>query len=210
MVASGNELLGQALDLAKAVRVQINDLPGLSVVERQLLCTEASHDLDRLQLLIDASELGISGYQSADWLRETKAVDVGVSDHRRILATLSMAHDANTTTRLLEALRELTMSAASFPMLSPVELPKPGELELESVLSPREDFFGPREAVPAAKAAGRIAAEQVTPYPPGIPTLVSRERINQAVVDYLRSGLAAGMVIPDATDTMLDTFVVVA
>ena len=155
MVASGNELLGQALDLAKAVRVQINDLPGLSVMERQLLCKEASHDLDRLQLLIDVSELGISGYQSADWLRETKAVDVGLSDHRRILATLSMADDANTTTRLLEALRELTMSAASFPMLSPVELPKPGELELESVLSPREAFFGPREAVPAAKAAER-------------------------------------------------------
>ena len=71
-------------------------------MERQLLRKEASHDLDRLQLLIDVSELGISGYQAADWLRETKAVDVGLSDHRRILATLSMADDAtdhNTTAR---------------------------------------------------------------------------------------------------------------
>lgn len=64
--------------------------------------------------------------------------------------------------------------------------------------------------MPALKAAGRIAAEQVTPYPPGIPTLVPGERINQAVVDYVRTGLAAGMVIPDATDPTLDTFVVVA
>jgi arginine decarboxylase len=210
MVASGTELLGRALDLAKAVRHDINNLPGLSVTERQLLHKEASHDLDRLQVLIDVSELDISGYQAADWLREAQAIDVGLSDHRRVLATLSMADDAQTTTRLLDALGQLTEAASSFHEPSPVDLPSPGELELESVVLPREAFFGPREAVPADKAAGRIAAEQVTPYPPGIPTLVPGERINQAVVDYLRSGLAAGMVIPDATDPALDTFLVVS
>ena len=113
-VASGTEIFGRTLDLARNVRSQIDDLPGLSVMERQLLRKEASHDLDRLQLLVDVSELGISGYQAADWLRETKAVDVGLSDHRRILATLSMADDAQTTARLLDALGELTKSAASF------------------------------------------------------------------------------------------------
>ncbi len=210
MVASGTEVLGGALDLAGAVRNQIDDLPGLSVMERQLLRKEASHDLDRLQILIDVSELGISGYQAADWLRETQAIDVGLSDHRRILATLSMADDAQCTARLVEALGGMTRAASSFPVPSPVDLPEPGELELECVLSPRKAFFGPREPVPAAKAAGRIAAEQVTPYPPGIPTLVPGERINQAVVDYLRTGLAAGMVVPDAADPTLGTFQVVS
>lgn len=37
-----------------------------------------------------------------------------------------------------------------------------------------------------------------------------RRRLNDAVVDYLRSGLAAGMNLPDATDPSLDTFRVVA
>ena len=210
MVASGGEVLGRALDLAKAVRKKVNAIPGLSVMERELLHKEASHDLDRFQILIDVSELGISGYQAADWLRETKAIDVGMSDHRRILTTLSMGDDAQTTTRLLDALHDLSKTASAFPPPSPVELPQPGELELESVLTPREAFFGPREAVPAHEAAGRIAAEQVTPYPPGIPTLVPGERINQAVIDYLRSGLKAGMVIPDASDPKLDTFLVVS
>jgi arginine/lysine/ornithine decarboxylase len=210
MVASGTQILGRALDLAKAVREEIDAIPGLSVMDRDLLRKEASHDLDRLQILIDVSELGVSGYQAADWLREIKAIDVGLSDHRRILATLSMGDDAQTTTRLLDALDDLSKAASSFPAPSPVEQPQPGELELESVLTPREAFFGPREAVPANEAAGRIAAEQITPYPPGIPTLVPGERINRAVVDYLRSGLAAGMVIPDATDPTLDTFLVVS
>jgi lysine decarboxylase len=57
---------------------------------------------------------------------------------------------------------------------------------------------------------GRVAAEQITPYPPGIPAVVPGERLNQAVIDYLRSGLAAGMVLPDPSDPNLDTVRVVA
>ena len=146
----------------------------------------------------------------ADWLRESRALDVGLSDHRRILATLSMADDVLTTDRLVERLDELTKVAASFEPPEPVELPAPGELELETAVLPRDAFFGPKEAVKAADAVDRVVAEQVTPYPPGVPTLVPGERITQPVVDYLRSGLAAGMVIPDASDASLETFLVVA
>jgi lysine decarboxylase len=36
--------------------------------------------------------------------------------------------------------------------------------------------------------------------------VVPGERLDTAVIDYLRSGLAAGMVVPDATDPSLNTF----
>jgi arginine/lysine/ornithine decarboxylase len=64
--------------------------------------------------------------------------------------------------------------------------------------------------VPAQRAAGRIAAEQITPYPPGIPAVVPGERLNDAVVDYLRSGIEAGMTLPDPADPSLQYFRVVA
>lgn len=59
-------------------------------------------------------------------------------------------------------------------------------------------------------AVGRVAAEQITPYPPGIPAVVPGERINREVLDFLRSGLEAGMVLPDPADPKLDTVRVVA
>ena len=74
---------------------------------------------------------------------------------------------------------------------------------------PRDAFFGPVETIPASEAAGRIAAEQITPYPPGIPALLPGELIDEPVVEYLRSGLDAGMVIPDAADPSLQTIRVV-
>jgi arginine decarboxylase len=83
-------------------------------------------------------------------------------------------------------------------------------VELDNAMIPRDAFFAQTEDVPAKEAVGRICAEQVTPYPPGIPVLLPGERIGQAVLDYLRTGLAAGMVLPDPADPELNTLRVVA
>jgi arginine/lysine/ornithine decarboxylase len=204
MAEHGETLLGHALDLARRVREEIDSMPGLHVLEEELVREEASHDLDRLQVFVDLSEVGISGYQAADWLREHERIDVGLSDHGRILVTLSMADDEATTRRLMQALRRLLDAAPALPTPHPVELPSPEGLELESVKRPREAFFGPAEMVAADEAVGRIAAEQITPYPPGIPAVVPGERINREVLDYLLSGLEAGMVLPDPADPKLE------
>jgi hypothetical protein len=42
-----------------------------------LLGVQASHDLDRLQVLIDVSATGTSGYQAADWLGSHTHIDFG-------------------------------------------------------------------------------------------------------------------------------------
>src|SRR5690349_22726614 len=39
----------------------------------------------------------------------------------------------------------------------------------------------------------------------GIPVVVPGERINEAVIEYLESGLKAGMVLPDPADPSLGT-----
>jgi arginine decarboxylase len=184
--------------------------PDITVLDEELLGVEASHDLDRMQILIDVSATGTSGYQAADWLREHRQIDVGMADHRRILATMSFADDKATAERLLDSLWEWRKAARDFDSPSPIRLPSPSEIELETVQLPRDAFFGPVEMVPADKAAGRIAAEQITPYPPGIPAVVPGERLNDAVIDYLRSGLDAGMMLPDPADPSIQTFRVVA
>lgn len=66
---------------------------------------------------------------------------------------------------------------------------------------PRDAFFGRTEQVPWREADGRIAAEMLTPYPPGIPAALPGERLTGDVLRYLRSGVDAGTVVPDAVDT---------
>jgi arginine/lysine/ornithine decarboxylase len=192
------------------VRERIDRRPGLHVLHDEFLHEQASADLDILHVLIDVEELGISGYQAADWVREHRRVDFGLSDHRRVEATLSTADDEDSAARLLDALDALVEAAPSIERPPRVELPSFPDLEIEPVLLPRDAFFGPAESVPAAEAPGRVAAEQITPYPPGIPALVPGERITQEIVDYLQSGVRAGMVLPDPADPSVETFRVTA
>ncbi|OBK26663.1 aminotransferase class I/II-fold pyridoxal phosphate-dependent enzyme [Mycobacterium asiaticum] len=210
MVEHGHELLTAELDLAKNLRKRLADIPDPQVLEDELLGGEASCDLDTTQVLMDLSATGTSGYQAADWLREHCQLDLGLSDHRRILATMSFADDKQTADRLVNAMTMWRNAADDFDRPPQIHLPAPAELQLETVALPRDAFFGPTEMVPADKAAGRIAAEQITPYPPGIPAVVPGERLNDAVIDYLRSGVDAGMNLPDPADPTAHRFRVVA
>jgi arginine/lysine/ornithine decarboxylase len=210
MVEQGHALLDAALGLAGRVRDEIEAVGGLRVLRDEFLGAQASHDLDPLHVVIDVSELGISGYDAADWLREHQRLDMGLSDHRRVEATLSVADDDQTTGRLLEALRALTEHATDLPRAKPVAFPSAPELELEPAMLPRDAFFASKETVDADKAVGRICAEQITPYPPGIPVIIPGERMTGALLDYLRSGLAAGMQLPDPADPGLGTIRVVS
>ena len=54
------------------------------------------------------------------------------------------------------------------------------------VRAPREAFLGEAEAVPVDEAVGRVSAESIAGYPPGIPALLPGERITAEVIDYLR------------------------
>jgi arginine/lysine/ornithine decarboxylase len=210
MVQHGRAQLGAALGLARQLRADIDALPGLHVLHDEFLGVEASHDLDPLHLVIDVSGLGTSGYDAADWLREHQRIDMGLSDHRRIEATLSLADDDQTGARLLSALTALARDPAGLPPAAQVNLPSARDLEFEPAMLPRDAFFAPKETVSTRQAIGRVAAEQVTPYPPGIPVLIPGERITAPLLDYLRTGLAAGMQLPDPADPELDTIRVVA
>jgi arginine/lysine/ornithine decarboxylase len=210
MAQQGHELLDNILRLTDRLRTDIEALPGLHVPGPELIRAEASHDLDPLHVLIDVAGLGISGYQAADWLRATCRIDVGLNDHRRIEATMSQSDDEQTAGRLLTSLRQLIDEAPRMPAPVRVTLPDSTDLEMETVMLPRDAFFGPVENVPAEEAAGRIAAEQITPYPPGVPAILPGERINGAVIGYLQSGVAAGMVLPDPADPSMKTVRVVA
>ncbi|MVO88275.1 ornithine decarboxylase [Streptomyces sp. p1417] len=211
MALHGEQLLGRALDHARGVREAIEAIDGLHVNDRDDFCGPSlADDFDPLPVVIDVTDLGITGYQAADWLREHHAVDAHLADHRRISTQLTHADSEETTGPLLKALTALARGASGLPEPTRVEVPEPAELRLEQVLSPRDAYFGAVEDVPRAEAAGRVAAEMITPYPPGIPAVLPGERLTAPVLDYLRSGVAAGMNLPDAADGSLGTVRVVA
>jgi arginine/lysine/ornithine decarboxylase len=206
MVEHGRALYDEALPLADDVRARIAEIPGMHVHGRDDFCGPGrATDLDPLQIIVDVTEPGTTGYRVADWLREHHRVNLHLADHRRISVQLTHADDESSADRLLTALRDVPGHAPQFGPAPVVEVPDPAELRLEQVMLPRDAYFGRVEQVSWEDAVGRVSAETHTPYPPGIPAALPGERLNKAVLRYLRSGVEAGMVIPDGADPEVRT-----
>ena len=75
----------------------------------------------------------------------------------------------------------------------------------ELVLTPREAFLGPQEVVPFERAAGRIAAEGLAAYPPGIPNVLPGERLTPETLDFIRESVSHGGHVRGGSDRALNT-----
>jgi arginine decarboxylase len=118
--------------------------------------------------------------------------DAGAASER-LLAGLRLAVDAAT---------EANGGAESAQFAPP---PPWGEL----VMTPREAFLGPQEVVAARDAVGRVAAESLAAYPPGIPNVLPGERLSAETLDYIEQTIAHGGSLRGASDRELRTLRVV-
>jgi len=210
MVECGADLLGQVIDRARRAREAIAEIDGLRLTGDDVVEEGYAFEFDPLVFAVDVRELGITGYQAAEWARAERHVDVGAADSCRFTARLTHADGDEHVRLLLDTLRDLVPASDHLERTPPVDFPTAEGLQLTSVMRPRDAFFGPTEDVPVSEAAGRVAAEMVSPYPPGVPVLAPGELISQDSLDYLRSGVGSGMLLPDPADPELKTVRVVA
>ncbi len=206
MAAEGRQLLDAALEQGR-LREGLQRIPGLAVMDDTVIGHDGVAEWDPLKLSIDVSALGITGYQAREWLESEHKLVAQLGDARRVVCSLTYSDNDVAFKRLADALEALA-TAPPRPDRPAPAVPALEDLNLRQAMSPREAFFARTEQ--AADPAGRVSAEMISPYPPGVPAILPGEIFNAPVVGYLRAGLAAGMTIPDAADPKLETFRVVA
>jgi arginine/lysine/ornithine decarboxylase len=205
----GEELLGRAIDHALRLRAAIDEIPGLDLMP-DVSGGPGAFAFDPTHVTFDVVGLGLTGYSAADWLREHCRIHVELSDHRRLMAIITYADSDANVDRLIDALQELAGRHGDADRGPVPEVPFTGDLRMETAMLPRDAFLGSTEMVPWRKAAGRISAEMICPYPPGIPVTAPGERLTAEVVDYLQQVVAAGGMVEGAADETLAELRVVA
>jgi arginine/lysine/ornithine decarboxylase len=135
--------------------------------------------LDPCRLTIDVSPW-CTGFAAAKAL-EQQNIFVEMADQRYLVCILTCCDDQETFSRLLEGLQHIPLG----------EEPRPQDLELppEPVIRcPIRTALLSRhkEKLPLSGAAGRIAAELIAPYPPGIPIIAPGEEITEKHIAYLK------------------------
>jgi arginine/lysine/ornithine decarboxylase len=210
-VREGRNLLDRAVKCARLMRELIaSEVPELTVVDTAGLAgLPGVTGVDPTRVMIETASIGLSGYSADDWLRDERQVDVELVDHRRIMPLITFAHGEEDVQRFVRALRDLVDAHAEADDNVP-QLPPMPQIRSEQAMTPREAFFSKTEDVKPSEAVGRVSAEWITPYPPGIPAVAAGEVYNQAAVEYLQELVEAGGFVEGTADPTLEKMRVVA
>jgi len=201
LATRGRELLEKTIGLADYLREEINKIPPLRCMGKEILGSGAVHDLDPTKLTICVKDLGISGHDAEKYLREAHNIEVELSDLYNVLCIITFGDTKREADLLIEALKDMVKTFLPQAAKKDVQVLLPEIPKL--ALSPREAFYAETEAVPFEKSAGRISAEFVMVYPPGIPIFIPGEMITEENLYYIQKNMEAGLPVQGPEDREL-------
>lgn len=184
LAMNGTEMINHAVTLAEYARTEINKINGIVCLGKEVIGTKGIKDIDLTRLIISAKQLGITGFELSNLLEEQYNVDVELSDYINVLAIVTYANTMEDMKRLIGALQGIAEERKDgLPISNEIFLPK----QPDYVISPRQAYFSKSKVVPWEEAKGKIAAEMIAPYPPGIPVIYPGERMTEEVWNYVEN-----------------------
>jgi lysine decarboxylase len=204
LAVHGEALLSRTLAAVWRAREAIAAVPGCAVIGEDLVGTPGVVDWDPLRLVIDVRGTGRTGYDIAAALRASYDIHIELATQATIVLVLGIAQPADELERFAHdfaaTIARVTAPGETAPLVRPSSA-----LRVEVAVAPRDAFLGVAEVVRVEDAVGRVSAEAIAGYPPGIPALLPGERITSEVVEYLRELRASGARLHGASDPEFGT-----
>ena len=161
---------------------------------------------DPTKVVLRVQQLGASG---VDIERDLQAAGIRVemADRDTIVFLATLADSSDEFAALADALipilkRHQGQRRESATALSWSVVPTRG-------ISMRDAYFAKTEMVDALSAEGRISADLIAPYPPGVAVVAPGEVLTSQILEGLKASKDAGVRIAYATDSSLATYRVV-
>jgi arginine/lysine/ornithine decarboxylase len=210
MVTEGEALLANALARAACIREKVSGIDGIDVVGSEIVADRPGAGFDPTRIIIDVHRLGLTGYEAEHILRTEHGVFVEMSDLLSVMLLVTIGDTERSVERVINAFNSLGQARSR--QRHSVLTRSSGALLFgrEQVMTPRHAFLSQTEIVPVGSAAGRVSAEAITPYPPGIPVVMPGERLTASVIEYIEFGIQEGMYVSGVSDSSFGTIQVIA
>lgn len=200
----GEELLGQLISNVKDFKVLIQ-----KEFSQEIFLNPANFvagRFDPVKVVLRANQLGASGVDIEKAIGAL-GVRVEMADRDTVVFLATLADTAQDFTRLATILIPVLKELATTPRetataLSWSVIPQKG-------ISMRDAYFAKTEMVSAKDALGRISADLIAPYPPGVAVVAPGEILTAQIIDGLSASKSAGVRIAYATDSSLERYRVV-
>jgi arginine decarboxylase len=193
-VMEGFKLLSRTLELTNEVKKLVNSTRVFRVLELEdLLPEQVRHDgirLDPTKVTIDISGCGYTVDDLQKVLFERYNIQTEKSTFNTLTLLLTIGTTRSKVSRLYDALMRIAREGRQPRRL--IQTPDiPAFTKLKYL--PRDAYYCGGELLPVLDErervnrglAGRICADQIVPYPPGIPVLVPGQLITRKVAEYV-------------------------
>jgi len=199
LARDGKELCARLLRSVAAAKQRLRQVPGLDVLD--------GPGVEPTKLVVLLAGTGANGYAVENDL-VAAGMMVEMADRDTLVPIPVLADDEDQVATFVEAMIEAIERHRSAPRH--LESAAAWSVVPQTILAPREAFFAPNETVGADAAVGRVSAELIAPYPPGVPVLAPGELITSEALNALREVRADGGRIAYAADPSLATLQVIA
>lgn len=206
MVHGGEQALDEVIQMCEDTRAKVNKIPGLTCLTREQVRKIPSLDLDPTKLTVSTKGLPCSGYDMAKILNAEYGIQTEMADFQNVLLFVSLGNTAKELKRFVSALEKIVVDYKDMfinqkkrkRIVFPHFVPR-------KEVNPREALTKLTRKIPFKRSVGKICAEIVCPYPPGIPVLCPGEVITQEIYSYLMNVLDSGARINGQSDGRLQT-----
>lgn len=172
------------------LRNYADGLKNIILIDKKDLNPDQVYDMDKSKLLFFIKSREFSGRDFKDALLNDHKIQLEMYLPHFALAISSIADTREGFARLKNALTDIDKK---FSAENDFQISLPSITLPEAVISPREAFFGQKKSAEITDIFGRISADFVIPYPPGIPLIVPGEKFDRKIFDickeYSRSGI---------------------
>jgi len=187
MQKKGRRKIERMLGHAKRLSQEIDRIAGLRVVSTEYLKKNYSsvYERDETKVVVNVAQAGLNGYEVAKILEKKYKIVAESYNIRTILFLVPFRATLRDVRATADALAEIIRSPKHGKIVDQLDVKIPTNipriLELNEVT---KLLWNQVEKVPLHKAAGRIAAEYITPFPPGIPITIKGEELTEEIVEY--------------------------
>lgn len=187
-LASDSDDVALSVDAADRLRSAVIAEPLLDLADTYFLSLPDVIEVDPLHVVIDVRGLGMTGGEVRARLARECGIFVEIATGTAIVALISPGQPADPLV-LISALRRVAGNSRGTVPLSAVDtaLPSAGP----AVLTPRQAYLAPTEWVATRDADGRVSADMLAAYPPGVPNVVPGETITDEAIAFLERALSS-------------------
>lgn len=182
LAVNGKKIYSSLIKKCTEAEKELNTIQGISAITEDYIDENGIYDFDVTKIVIKVNELGLSGFQVYDILKNEYNIQLELAESYVVLAVVGVGDTDKSIDFLINAFKDLSERFYGKSKLFSTEIA--GFFEKpKTIVLPRDAHFSPKTTVNINDSLGQICGESIMIYPPGIPLIIPGELITEKIIN---------------------------